>query len=654
MDKEKTKSSAGIVDVKILEQFEIQESDTISPVGRYEYIRAQFTGEIDVQDELNARIRNLEHAPRLANGRVRYATDVHIVAPLLPKEDLSLFVNVVNRGGWIGRLPDFSKGIEEISPLEDAVANGIGYLMSRGLAVAWIGWQGDLPNEPGLIRAELPVAKGFTGFVREEVIVDSPVAGRKHSIKDGLMDLELPYPILDVATLELSVRARADDHREPLGPRTFSVVSPNRIRLTLDPTKDAGAIFELGYLSTDPIISGVSFAIMRDSVAFLRETEQSQQAPLNPLRQLGHNIGSTFVKGYSQGARCLREFLRDGYNTALNGSRVFDGMYLIAGGARITKANSPFWQVSRFSRQHEDSDAPDFEFPFAFAESKDSFSGAMGSILTRANRVGTVPKIVNLETDTEFWQARASLLVTSTDGTPLIQPEPVRLYYVAGQHVMGTPEALGTENHGQMALNDLDWRFVSRALCAALIDWVTKDALPPASRFPNHADGTLVPCDAGTRKHHYPGWPSEGDVIARARIFKQHSPESAGSPETLFEYPLFRPTTDRYGNPVGGIQLPELVAPEAAYSGRNLRKKGHAENELFITWGSRRPLPAELVTESPEDRWNQKMAQLSVLVAERFCLPADEAHYREHLSVKFGISPIRETRLEYDSDRKTI
>lgn len=54
---------------------------------------------------------------------------------------------------------------------------GDGWLMAQGFAIAWMGWQWDVPEEPGRLRLRAPVAtdrgRAITGLVRAAVIVES-------------------------------------------------------------------------------------------------------------------------------------------------------------------------------------------------------------------------------------------------------------------------------------------------------------------------------------------------------------------------------------------------------------------------------------------------------------------------------------------------
>ena len=42
------------------------------------------------------------------------------------------------------------------------------------------------------------------------------------------------------------------------------------------------------------------------------------------------------------------------------------------------------------------------------------------------------PKVLHLDTESDFWQARSSLIVTDTSGADIVMPDEVRVYTVSG------------------------------------------------------------------------------------------------------------------------------------------------------------------------------------------------------------------------------
>ena len=148
----------------------------------------------------------------------------------------------------------------------------------------------------------------------------------------------------------------------------------------------------------------------------------------SPLR--GHPSCAGF--GISQSGRVLRDLVYYGFNQDLAGRQVFDGIMPVVAGSRRTCINWQFAQAGRYSRQHEDHSYGDDQFPFSYPTLSDPISGRTGGILQRARDAGVCPKVVHLDTESDVWQARASLVATDTNGADIAMPDEVRIYTVTG------------------------------------------------------------------------------------------------------------------------------------------------------------------------------------------------------------------------------
>ena len=113
------------------------------------------------------------------------------------------------------------------------------------------------------------------------------------------------------------------------------------------------------------------------------------------------------------------------------------------------------------------------------------------------------PKVLHLDTESDLWQARSSLMVTDTSGSDIAMPDEVRVYTVSG--VPHAPFRPLTKPVMQLPGNRLGYGAFMRALLVALFEWVEHGIAPPDSRFPSRADGTLVTARGGTREH-FPGY----------------------------------------------------------------------------------------------------------------------------------------------------
>ena len=177
--------------------------------------------------------------------------------------------------------------------------------------------------------------------------------------------------------------------------------------------------------------------------------------------------------------------------------------------------------------------------------------------------------------------ATASLVVTDTQGGHIELPENVRAYFLAGhQH-----SPAGSRRRRESASGSATrWTTmsISRALIVAMDEWITHGTEPPASRYPNVRDGTLVaPYHPRAAFVAIPGFRYFG-LAKQARLLDY----SSLPPEEGPAYPVLVGAKDADGNNIAGIRHPFLKVPAAIYTGWNLRRAGFAENAICSTTGS--------------------------------------------------------------------
>ena len=102
---------------------------------------------------------------------------------------------------------------------------------------------------------------------------------------------------------------------------------------------------------------------------------------------------------------------------------------------------------------------------------------------------------MHLDTESDVWQARASLVATDTNGADIAMPDDVRIYCVTG--VPHAPFRPLSKPVMQLPGNPLVYGAFMRALLVALTEWVERGVAPPDSRFPSRGAGTLVPTRRG-------------------------------------------------------------------------------------------------------------------------------------------------------------
>lgn len=545
-------------------EFKIISSRTIvpSPMGRFgpaqpaEKFVAHAKLELDPSDPRNAVIADLDRAPRNGHGKIDYEAEVIVLRPANPNG--LLLVELPNRGGSeiFGALDDLDH------PAGDGVNEaGNGFLLAKGYALAVIGWQGDLPLDKK-IAASLPVAKGSSGFSRDEWVM--PATATEQT-------LTLSWPVADPASAQLFERSVEDGPSVKVPASRWHLVGEDRVEVTSPEPRAARVIYELRYRAKDSAVMGMGFAAVRDVTLFL----EHDGGAANPLAKDGHSILTrSIATGISQSGRALRDFLYLGFNRDETGRRVFDGMLPIIPGTRRSFTNARFAQPGRNPGPEADQQYPVDQFPFTYDALTDSLSGRTDGILVRCRATQSCPKVIEFDSEYEFWGSRASLLVTDTRGKAIPLPGEVRAYMLAGAPHFNPWNAVSSRNpRCMLASSPVAAGPVIRALLADLDDWITKAEPPPESRYPSVAEGTLVPAD-DVYANGLP-LPYEGQHL-RAQWIEQ----TEGGPVVRGEYPVLLPKADADGIALAGIHLPMVSVPRATYVGWNPQANASGTQEL--------------------------------------------------------------------------
>lgn len=547
------------------------EGRVFGDVGTYERIDAIASFAVDPKSPQLAGVVDLGRAPVNARGEVEFSTQVTVLRATAPaRRSPFLLYEVANRGRSHAMVM-LNLGAVSNIPTRAAEA-GDGFLMNRGDTVVWSGWQADIGGP--LINMTLPPAEGVKGDSREQIIFDKPGA-------TGTAELTYPAADQDVSRARLTVRLHdGDTPRELKG--AFRYLAANKIEISRPADMDAGAIYEFIYPAQGAVPAGLGFVATRDLVSFLRGNPG--HAVPNPLGGVKH----TLALGISQSGRYVRDFIYEGFNADENQRRVFDGAMPHIAGSRKTYLNYRLAQPGRYSRQHEDHDYPGDQFPFAYADTTDPVSGNSGSILSACRRTATCPKIMHVDSSTEFWQARAWLVGSTADGKPVKTPDDVRLYLVAGAPHFNrwgaAPDAVAACSR---LANPLNPSPVLRALYVSLERWVADGSAPPPSRFPSVADKTLVKLEDLQLPR------IAGQVTRPAFNHLQLMDHTVLPPIRGKAYPAYVPAVDADGNDIGGIRLPYLQAPLGTFTGWNPRAQGYAAGDLCNVYGGYVALPRQ-------------------------------------------------------------
>jgi hypothetical protein len=614
---------AEVVRLDISERVTAFAGRSFGDVGPYERITAKAIIALDPADEHNAIITDLAQAPRNADGKVEATADVVILRPADPaRGNGTLLLDVPNRGRKLAPqlFDDASQpGANNAQGADDA---GIGFLHRQGFTMVWVGWQGDIPSKPGQLALAAPVVKGVTGPAREEVIFDNTTSPARAT---------LTWPAADPVNLKVTVRAAWADARQTPAGLSAKLVDPTNVEITRPDGFDAGALYEITYTARDPAVLGMGYAAARDVVSFLKR----DTTPANPLLNGLHSSVSRAIGfGVSQSGRFLRDFLYLGFNEDEHGRIVFDGLMPHVAGTRRMATNVRFGQPGRNPRHLQDPAWQADLFPFTYASLSDPLSGRTDGLLRRCALSSTCPKIMQTDSEHEWWASHASLLVTDLQGAHIDLPDNVRAYMIAGTPHFAEPNDRMKKGVAAMALpqNPMHAGAPMRALLSDLDTWLRDGVPPPASRVPMRAHGTLVSASSAVPAN-IPGLPYTGIHTSAA-----FSDQSVLPPKEIGRYPVFVPKADDDGMAVAGVHQLALAVPRATYTGWNPRAPGFGPTAFYPLQGAVVPFaPTEAARKEANDprpsieaRYANDEAYVDAVrkeaarqVAERLLLPED-------------------------------
>ncbi len=491
--------------------------------GAYERATGIARGALDPTAAANAGIVDLALAPRNAAGLVEWSTEIALLRPTnAARRNGRLVVDITNRGRKrvFGSLYDGTGDIATMNALESPASVGNAMPLSAGTSFFWHGWDPETPRANGNLRLSLPILEGITGPCRDEFVFGTRITPADRP------SAPLSYPAVLAAGGRLTVRRTQEDPRREV---PFSFVGERAI--AVEGGFERGSIYEFHYTATGARPLGMGLAATRDLVAALRTQEAARCV-----------VGL----GISQSGRFLRHFLGLGLNQALDGARVFDGVFSHVGGAGRVFMNQRFAQPDRTGCWHEDRDFPEVWAPMALPA---DVSGV---------------KVMQSNSSTEYWQKGACLIHTTPDGSAdLSDPATSRHYLIAGTKHAASAGGSTAKGIGTNTNNPHNPGPALRALLEALFQWCEAGVAPPESRVPRLADATLVPA---------------AQVLARFAGRGLALPRFASAAAEITDWvnakrgpdmPALVAAVDADGNELAGVRLPDLAVPRGTYTGWN-------------------------------------------------------------------------------------
>ena len=617
--------------------------------GPYEELKGRVRFVLDPGNPANARITDVELAPRNAAGLVEFTADVSLLLPVVrSRGNGRVLLDVVNRGNTVA-VPNFNRATRPVfgpdSDPNPPIDVGDGFLMRHGYAVVSCGWQGDVPRLPGLFRLDGPEALDAGGEpLRGRIYIElQPGADVPHLLLSDRGHLPYPAADLDEPDALLTVRAQPDGEPEAISREKWRFARnvdgaqrPDPAYVWLKGGFAKGRRYQLTYTARGAPVRGLGLAALRDCAAWLKHGKAAEGNPA--VGQLHH----AYAYGRSQTARLLRTLIYVDLNLDEQGHEALDGVIANVAGGMRGEFNQRFGQNSK-DRPHM---MPHL-FPFTDAPQRDPLSGETGALHARLDARGSPLKVVYTNSSHEYHRGDASLIHTDADGKrDAVHGPRVRIYHFAGtEHGLGVwpptdtqpaaADPTGAVEHSRNLRNVIDYAPLLRACLVNLDRWVSEGREPPPSRHPRIDDGTAVtPDELRLVFDRIPGaaYPRH-DALPRRLDFATLPPRPGPAWGSRVS------AVDADGNEVAGIRLPEVAVPVAAFTGWTLRHPdiGGAEQRLvfagatlpFARTRSEREVHGDPRL-SIEERYASREAYLErvrqaalALVAQRYLLEED-------------------------------
>jgi hypothetical protein len=194
-----------------------------------------------------------------------------------------------------------------------------------------------------------------------------------------------------------------------------------------------------------------------------------------------------------------------------------------------------------------------------------------------------------------------------------------------------------------------------RAMMDAMDAWATDGTLPPDSRIPTRADGTLVTYE--TWRARFPAIPgvmtlaepnalplldfgpdAEQGILREPPVVVHGRNEPDGA--RGLTYTVLVPAVDDDGNDLAGVRAPMVAAPLGTYTGWNPRSRGYGHGVQWRFEGSYIPFPEtvseRVVTGDPrpsiQERYAGKAAYVEAIVAAARALAAQRLLLEEDIA----------------------
>ena len=560
---------AEVTKVEITSKQDVLGGKSFGTVGAYEKLTGKVYFAIDPNNPHNKVIADLDKAPKNAQGKVEFTADVFILRPKDPSHSNgALLFDIPNRGGK-GVLSTFNRAKGSPDPTTEE-EYGDGLLMREGYTVVSIGWEFDIPKKQGLVLLTAPVAtnngKPITGWLPTQPWFIPNTKVDSYNYASG--EFTPSYPPLDPKNPEYRLTERPGlvsfPRLVPRGDWQFGKLENGQMNadvnwVTMKGGFKPGMVYQLAYETSNPPVSGVGFAAVRDFASALKYNADAV-------------VKGTYVYtfGSSQVGRWQRQMIYEGFTVDEQGRKAVDALFIQTGGTGVGSFNE------RWAQPDELGSYTQTKFPIRYEMTTDPITGKRDGLGARIP-AGLEPKIMEVDSESEYYdRGRVDSLrhISMDGGSDLPDPPNVRIFLLAGaRHGSGSWPPSEADSQ-QLPVDPLEYRFAQRALLADLDSWVKKGVTPPPSLHPMLADHTAVP-QTELKFPNIPGiqWPTHVPGGFRSDLM-------AGPTSVL---PFLLPQVDKDGNVTSGLRLPEQSVPLGTYGGWAFRSESYGQMDTLVS-----------------------------------------------------------------------
>jgi hypothetical protein len=604
-------SSARVVQLVVEQRSSYLGGASWGNAGPYEMLRGTAFLVADPHNPHDAVIVDLENAPRNAAGLVEFSTPFLILKPVdMQRSNHKIFYAVNNRGNNL-------EGLLTATTAGQVSGTDAGYAMTRGYVVVDAGWEGDVvPTATKLVanlpRARMPDGDPITGPMRYEYsdrasgTFTTNLEGTPGFLSYEAADTDTDSATFTVADSEYGPKTRISPTRWAFGkcPTGEASLVPDDVDLCYFDGFDNTKIYELIYQAKNPIVMGLGFATTRDIASFLRYELRDDAGNPNPV---GPGIRRAYAAGGSQTGGYLRDYIYLGFNEDETGRKVFDGIIPWIAGTDRVFINVRFADPNTYSEQDRQHNYLQSSYPpFTYAVTTDPISGIHDGILKRPR---TDPLVMQVDSESEFWQLHGSLNVVDGLGNPVAIPGNARLYFVgntahafiSGSFLFPTPGTAALCSNPTPA-SGINWETL-RATLRNIDRWAEASGHqrgddaegfePPKTNYPSVLDGTLVTLNEAAAA--FPAipnvsFPTVYDTYQLLKFGPRFGPQggvlTVEPPLNGPSYAIRLPQTDAIGIHLAGVHQIESRVPLGTSTGWNIRSPAHRGPNLCVLTGS--------------------------------------------------------------------